>query len=224
MRARHPLFVLFLLLFVAGFLVLRSETGGERALLLSFDAAAVLFIAAQLIIAGRASPDRLRRTAAGNDAGRVLLLLVAAISLAAVFVVVGRELGRTEFADAGEVVFLIATLTVAWLFGNLVYAIHYAHMFYDSQPDGRDHGGLVFPTKDEPDFLDFCYFAFVLGMTFQVSDVQIASRRIRRVATVHALLAFLFNIGIVALTVNVVASAVSDADAPAGTPIDAERR
>jgi uncharacterized membrane protein len=103
---------------------------------------------------------------------------------------------------------VVATLTIAWLFGNMVCALHYAHMFYDPAPGGGDHAGLVFPGTERPDFQDFCYFASVLGMTFQVSDVQIVSSRIRRAATVHALVAFFFNIGVVALAVNVVAAAI----------------
>lgn len=89
-----------------------------------------------------------------------------------------------------------------------MYAVHYAHMFYDRDAGGGDHKGLNFPGTEQPVFQDFCYFAFVLGMTFQVSDVEIASHRLRRTATLHALVAFSFNIGVVALTVNVVASAI----------------
>lgn len=87
--------------------------------------------------------------------------------------------------------------------------MHYAHRFFDCVSDGTDHGGLSFPGTDNPTFLDFCYFAFVLGMTFQVSDVQITSSRIRAEAMVHGLIAFMFNIGILALTVNLVANSIA---------------
>jgi uncharacterized membrane protein len=157
---------------------------------------------------GTASSDRLRLNAAMNDAGRVLLLLIAALLLAVVLVVVVVEMGKQGRSSGREVVLVAATLTIAWIFGNLVCALHYARMFYDVRPGGGDHAGLLFPGAEAPDFSDFCYFAFVLGMTFQVSDVQILGKRIGRTATAHALLAFFFNIGVVALTVNLIAGAI----------------
>jgi len=88
-----------------------------------------------------------------------------------------------------------------------VFALRYAHEYYETAPGhvGID-GGLQFPADDEPDYWDFFYFALVLGMTFQVSDVQITSRTLRRLAAVHGLLGFLFNTVIIALTVNIGAS------------------
>jgi uncharacterized membrane protein len=207
MRLRHPFFLLFLALLFAGSLLLSPSVGWERGILVAFDAAAAVFIA--LTFAGMAGsePGRLRRLAERNDAGRWLLLLAAAAAVLVTLVLVGVELGADRRADLGQIALIVLTLVIAWLFGNLIFAVHYTHMFYDPVPTGGDHAGLDFPGGDEPDFLDFCYFSFVIGMTFQVSDVEIASRRIRRVATMHALIAFLFNIGVVALTVNVVASA-----------------
>jgi uncharacterized membrane protein len=201
------LFLLFLVLLLVGCLVLPPLAGWERGVLIAFDGAAALFIGATFAVIGRSEPHGLRRLAERNDAGRWLLLLVAAAAVLITLVLLGLELGAHHRVDSRQIVLIVVTLIVAWLFGNLIFAVHYTHMFYDPAPMGGDHEGLAFPGGGEPDFLDFCYFAFVIGMTFQVSDVAIASRRIRRVATVHALIAFFFNIGVVALTVNVVASA-----------------
>lgn len=205
---RHPLFVLFLVLLATGVALSAPFLGLGKGFLLSFDGAAVLFIVATGASMGRASPDSLRGIAARNDAGRLLLLMIVALLLAVILVAIGVELERAGGAEGDEVLLVVMTLGIGWTFGNLVCAMHYAHMFYDERPDGGDHAGLTFPGTGEPDFWDFCYFAFVLGMTFQVSDVQIVSARIRRTAMVHALLAFFFNIGVVAMTVNVIAGLV----------------
>jgi uncharacterized membrane protein len=207
-RIRHLSFLLFLLLFPLIAAAMLPLMEAERAILVGFDAAAAWFIAATWIRLSRADLAQLRQRAAGNDANRSLLLLVAFLTCAVVVTVIGLEVGRLGEGDATGLVLVIATLTLAWLFANMIYAVHYAHLYYDPGDRGGDHGGLLFPGGREPRFADFCYFAFVLGMTFQVSDVQIESASIRKVATVHGLVAFLFNVAVVALTVNVVGNAV----------------
>jgi uncharacterized membrane protein len=95
---------------------------------------------------------------------------------------------------------------LSWLVTHVTFAFRYAHEYYARDAGGPDlDGGLEFPLEKAPDYLDFLYFALVLGMTFQVSDVQITSRKLRRVATLHGLLSFLFNTVIVAFTVNIAA-------------------
>jgi uncharacterized membrane protein len=100
---------------------------------------------------------------------------------------------------------IIVTLILAWVFSNTVYAFHYAHLAY-SKPDAGC-AGLDFPDTTEPNYWDFVYFAFTLGMTFQTSDVTISDQGIRKVVTVHCLAAFIFNIGVLAFTINVLGSA-----------------
>lgn len=100
-----------------------------------------------------------------------------------------------------------ATLLLSWLMTHTLFALRYAHEFYDGPADGSGiTGGLEFPGNEKPDYWDFFYFALVLGMTFQVSDVQIASRPFRRLASAHGLISFLFNTVILALSVNIGAS------------------
>jgi uncharacterized membrane protein len=205
---QHPFFLMFLILMVMFVASTAPFMGLTLSFLIGFDAAAALFILVTSVRMGPASPASLRLHAARDDAGRVLLLLIVALLLAVILVVIAQEMGRHGKANGQEVVLVVLTLTIAWTFGNLVCALHYTRMFYDVLPGGGDHAGLLFPGADAPDFWDFCYFAFVLGMTFQVSDVQIFSKRIRRTATAHALLAFFFNIGVVALTVNLIAGAI----------------
>jgi uncharacterized membrane protein len=91
---------------------------------------------------------------------------------------------------------------------NVTFAYRYAHEYYARDESGTVARGLEFPGEAHPDYLDFVYFAFVIGMTFQVSDVQITNRTLRRVATMHGLIGFLFNTVILALTVNIVAGSI----------------
>jgi len=84
----------------------------------------------------------------------------------------------------------------------MIYALHYAHLYYLPAEDNEDSAGIEFPNCDDPDYWDFVYFSFTLGMTFQTSDVDITSRRVRRVVTGHCLAAFVFNLGVLAFTIN----------------------
>jgi uncharacterized membrane protein len=118
------------------------------------------------------------------------------------------ELPHAKHGDKLAMAKLIGTLLVTWLFANLVYTLHYAHYYYATDPDaggpegGGDLGGLDFPGTKVPDYKDFAYFAFTLGMTFQTSDVSIRARPLRHVALLHSFGAFVFNIGVIAFTIN----------------------
>ncbi len=108
-----------------------------------------------------------------------------------------------------HVALMAGTLLVSWLTVHTTFAFRYAHEFYSRDAGGPEFDrGLEFPGERSPDYLDFVYFALVLGMTFQVSDVQITARKMRRLATVHGLLSFLFNTIILALSVNLAAGLV----------------
>ena len=121
------------------------------------------------------------------------------------------------------------TLFVSWLIAlSTSFAFRYAHEFYETDPSGTDiTRGLEFPGEKRPDYLDFMYFSLVLGMTFQVSDVQITARKFRRLAAVHGLLSFLFNTIILALTVNIAAGRICSGaianDQLPGEPITTQR-
>lgn len=204
----HPRFLLFMAVFAAGGVLASLWAGPAVGLVLGFDAAALVFIAASVPIWLDDHPDRMRLRAARDDGGRVLLLGVTGIVVGVVSLAVVRLIAAAG-GDAGgmNVALIVGTLAAAWVFVNLIFAHHYAHLYYD-QSEGADVGGLVFPGKQPPIFADFCYFSFVVGMTSQVSDVQILTRSLRRVATVHGLFAFFFNLGVLALTVNVVSAAL----------------
>src|SRR4029077_13623771 len=100
-------------------------------------------------------------------------------------------------------------LVSSWLLIQTVFAIHYAHRFY-AGPHGEELpcAPLIFPGGRDPDYGDFAYYAFVVGMTSQVSDVQVASRAMRRLTMLHGVLAFMFNIAVLALSINIFASVI----------------
>ena len=199
-------FNLFLLLVAAGAAAAIPALGWARGFILAFDGAALFFLATTLqLMYGRDTRD-IRHAAARVDASRVELIAITAVLTAVILAALVVELmqGKHDPWGAG---LAIATLVIAWFFSTAVYALHYAHLYYTAK-DGKDAGGLDFPGDDDPDYWDFVYFAVVLGATFQVSDVAITARPIRRLATFHGLAAFLFNIGVVALTINVVGSAL----------------
>ena len=202
-RIAPPRFLLFLFLFLGG-VPIASVLGLQHGLLLAFDVAAGVFLLSLLPLLRNRTADDMRLAARRNDANRVLLLALTGAVTTVILVAVAAELTQKGQQHAGSVTLIVVTLLIAWLFSNSVYALHYAHIFYLENPEEKgDCGGLEFPGTDEPDYWDFVYFSFTLGMTFQTSDVQINVGHMRRVATFHSLAAFIFNIGILAFSINV---------------------
>ena len=174
----------------------------HEAVMGGFDLAALAFILSAWPLLD-ADPDAMRRKAADNDANRQLMLLLTGIVSVVILVAVGVAVSQHGGPSAAAIALVLATLALAWLFSNLVYAMHYAHIFYRDDGKGRDSGGLDFPDTQEPGYWDFLYFAFTLGMTFPTSDVAVKSGAMRQTVLFHCLAAFLFNLGILAFTINV---------------------
>ena len=173
------------------------------ALLLGWCAAAVAHMALIGVAMIDATPETIRRRAEQLDEGEAVVLggsLVAAI--ASLGGVVWYLVLRNTDATPAEVAIAIATIAISWTFVQSLFAVRYAHEYW------QQDGGLDFPGKDPPDFADFLYVAFTLGMTFQTSDVAISARTIRRLALLHTIVAFLFNVVIVATAVNLASSMV----------------
>ncbi|MEC3912640.1 DUF1345 domain-containing protein [Sphingobium sp. CR2-8] len=174
----------------------------HEAVMAGFDLAALAFMASVAPLID-AAPATMRRNAQKNDANRGLMLLLTGIVSLVILIAVGVATSQHGGPDGPTIALLLATLLIAWLFSNLVYALHYAHIFYLSDQAGKDRGGLDFPDSDEPGYWDFLYFAFTLGMTFQTSDVSVTATAMRRTVLFQCLAAFLFNLGILAFTINV---------------------
>ena len=169
----------------------------------AFDVAAILFLLSCWSILSISDPAQIERAAKLNDANRTELLGVTLIVMAALLIAVAAEtMGRHP--EPLTKALIIVTLIVAWLFSNTVYALHYAHMAYIQPPAGC--AGFRFPGTPEPVYWDFVYFAFTCGMAFATSDVEVTDQRIRKVVAFHCLAAFAFNIGVLAFTVNLLAS------------------
>lgn len=192
-------------MFAAGSAVAGLLVGPSRGLVLGFDGAALVFILSLLPLMTGATPEEMRAHAAENDGGRITRLAIATLLVLVALVTVGSELARAGASSAADLAIAVGTLALAWTFGNLVYALHYAHLYYDQRAGGGDERGLSFPGTEAPDYWDFSYFAATLGMAFQVSDVAVTSSRVRRAVTGHALAAFVYNIGVLSLTINIVA-------------------
>ncbi len=171
-----------------------------HAFILGFDLAALLFLLLAISLLGIRDTDEIRRHAADNDANRVVLLILTFVVVMTILSAL-LDLLPTSHTVPGRLL-ILGTLTMAWLFSNSVYALHYAHLYYGSDPEG----GLTFSGQHAPDYGDFLYFAFTLGMTFQTSDTAVTTPGFRRLVTLHSLAAFLFNLGVVAFVINTLGS------------------
>ena len=205
-----PRFVAFLVLLVIGLpahhLVFANARWADSASM-AFDLAGIVFLISLLPLLPRRGADAIRATADTNDANRLLVLGMTSLLTIAVMVTISGELSRAEHGDVAAIVKLIGTLLTIWLFFNSVYAMHYAHAYYASDDAGGDCGGLNFPGDEEPDYADFLYFSFTLGMTFQTSDVDVTSSRIRPVVLLQSFAAFAFNLGVIAFIINALGGA-----------------
>ena len=200
-RLRHPRFLGFAATLALGTGAGLAWLAPDAALILGFDLAAAAFLASALPIWIDDHPDRARARSQRDDVGRGLLLVAAGAVLVVMLLALWRVATLRETTSALQLAGDFGTLLLGWLFANTVLAFHYAHLFYD-QSDGRDSGGIAFPGDQPPVFADFVYFAFVIGMTAQTADLVITARRVRRVATVHGLAAFLFNLLVITFCIN----------------------
>jgi uncharacterized membrane protein len=214
-RIAPPRFVLFVGLMIgisSGWALLHATPPGD-ALVVGFDCAAVAFMVSLGPLLRDRSVAVMRCHAAENDANRPTVLVVTAATALAILAAIAAELPAAREGHLAAIVKLIVTLGLSWAFTNLVFMLHYAHMHYARGPLGPggepagDCGGFDFPSTPEPDYWDFLYFAFTAGMSFAASDVDVTRRAVRRVLVAHSLLSFVFNIGVLAFSINVLAGA-----------------
>ena len=176
-------------------------------LLVGWDIGIALYLVLAFHMMVTSTIEGIRQRAAQEDEGQaailVLTVVAAMASLAAIFALLSESARKDR--PVQSVVLAAATILLSWAFIHTIFALHYAHEFYDETAGG----GLAFPGDDkEPDYWDFVYFSFVIGMTSQVSDVGITNKQIRRTAAAHGVIAFFFNAALLALTINLAASAI----------------
>ncbi|GAA0710055.1 DUF1345 domain-containing protein [Dokdonella soli] len=207
---RRPRFNIAATLFVALVVALRmAGIGPTRVVVLAFVLASLVFLGLVAQMFTRSDVASIRARSRKEDQGRWGFLLSGVAVTAVALVALGMELHAGKTGGAPQIALAAASLLLSWLFMNTMFALHYAHAYYGDNQRQQPRGGLEFPGQKEPDYWpdywDFAYFAIVIGMTFQVSDVQITDRRLRHIALVHSVIAFFFNVVIIALSVNIVA-------------------
>ena len=191
---------------IVTFFLLPSSLRLVSRLLIGWDTFVALYILLVYAMMGRSNLSTIRRMAALQDDGRFLIPLLTALGAFASLAAIVFELGQGQHKPA-ELMFAVLTVTLSWAAVHTGFALHYAHEYYR----GHTPGGLQFPSGDKDDhadYWDFVYFSFVIGMTAQVSDVGITDKTIRRIATVHGIISFVFNTALLALMVNIAASAI----------------
>lgn len=181
--------------------------------ILAWDAGVLVFLALAAHLFATESSDDMPAAAEAQQEGEWTIFSLTLAVVIVSFVAVSGEFAAIKTGPPGSrnlyVSLVAVTLFLSWLVTHVTFAFRYAHEFYSRDFGGPDvDRGLEFPGEKSPDYFDFMYFSLVLGMTFQVSDVQITERKFRRVAAVHGLLSFLFNTIIVAFTVNIAAGLI----------------
>jgi uncharacterized membrane protein len=203
--ARPRTFISVLIGIIAFFLLPGSLRLVTR-LLIAWDIFIAVYLLLVYIMMFRCGLAHIRRNAVLQDDGRFLILLVTALGAFASIAAIVFELGGSHRSVA-DLALATLTIVLSWAAVHTTFALHYAHDYYR----GAKPGGLQFPSGDQQehaDYWDFVYFSFVIGMTAQVSDVGITDKTIRRTATVHGIISFVFNTALVALMVNIAASAI----------------
>jgi uncharacterized membrane protein len=193
------------------FFVTRGHLRLWSAAIAGWNAVAVVILALDWVTILMTPQREIRQLAQQQDLSRLLAFLFVVVTSSAALLAVGFlvSVKRSQSGDYFIVHLVLTLLTVifSWTLVHTVYGLRYAHAFYgdgDEPSVNRHAGGLVFPGERAPDYFDFAYFSFVIGMTCQVSDVQITSRRIRRITLFHSVLSFGFNTMILALLINIV--------------------
>jgi uncharacterized membrane protein len=200
------------------FAALPATIPGPIRFVLAWDLCAALYMCLTGTMMAR-SPEKLRYRAQIEDSSQWVILGLMVFATAASLLAIGFVLHdakqQSGWAAISHEILAGGTILLSWGFTHLLFAIHYAHGYYgDADDDENDDdsgdsaevaGGLSFPGEENPDYLDFLYFSFVVGMTCQVSDVQVTGRIMRRLTLGHGVISFLFNTVILALSINLLA-------------------
>jgi uncharacterized membrane protein len=197
----------FFISIALGLIALAIEPASLRLvtrLLIAWNISIALYLTLAFTTVISTGVARIRRDAALQDDGRFAILVLTAVAAFASLGAIVSELGP-DHRGRYELLLATATIVLSWAAIHTIFALHYAHEYYRR----TEVGGLAFPgDQTEPDYWDFVYFSFVIGMTAQVSDVGITDRMIRRTATAHGVTSFIFNTALLALMVNIAASVI----------------
>lgn len=210
MRPLHRFFISSVLATITYFFTRNSDLHGLVKVMLVWDVFSLSYIITCWIIIVNRSANDIRRVAKQEDGSKyfvfLLILLTSFASMCTVLILISSK-DAIKTSEALYLPIAIAAMMLSWFMVHTIFVFHYAHLYYtDAKDDSKKYaGGVTFPDDKSPDYLDFSYFSFVIGMTFQVSDVEISAKNIRRLALLHGLLSFGLNTFVVALTINVIA-------------------
>ncbi|MCX2573296.1 DUF1345 domain-containing protein [Pedobacter sandarakinus] len=206
LSALYILLISFAIALGVYFASLILTMGALARVMLGWDVFCLVLITLHWVMFFNTSVSETHLKAITQDETRGEIFAIVVVStfaglLAVILLLVSKDVAPLDLVVA------ISGMFLSWFLVHTTFAVRYAHLYYakTNKLDAHKGAGLDFPGDSEPDFVDFAYFSFVLGMTFQVSDVEISSRKIRRLSLLHSLIAFIFNTVIVALTINALA-------------------
>jgi uncharacterized membrane protein len=202
-----------LIVALACFFALEPWVAARSRMLLSWDVGALAYLLLAWTTIARADATMTRVRAQAHDQSGYVIFVLIVTAASASFVAIGFLVGDFRnlpfWPRAEHLTLSITALLLSWLLIQTLFAFHYARWYYSREKDSATHrGGLNFPGGKEPDYLDFAYYAFVVGMTSQVSDVCVMARHMRRLTLVHGVLAFIFNIAILAMSINIIGGVI----------------
>jgi len=212
LRAPHLLGIAVALA-VGASVLLQPWVSFRLVMLASWDVGALCYLFLAWLVMARSDDTLTRFRAQRYDPSGYMIFLLVVVAASASFVAIGFMVGDIKdlpfWPRAERLTLSITALFVSWLLIHTLFAFHYARLYYFLAGGGEEHHrGLRFPDDDEPDYLDFAYYSFVVGMTSQVSDVAVVSRPMRRLTLVHGVLSFVYNIAILAMSINIIGGVI----------------
>ncbi len=183
------------------YVLLTPYMRASQAVLLAFDIGAIVFLASIVQLMSKATPVVMRRRAERQLYGKWTVVILSLITISMVLLALHDELRAGKAQAAHSVAFAGVSIVLSWLLLATNFAQEYAHQYALNRH--INDGGLLFPSTPEPDYWDFMYFSLILSMACQTADVQITDGRMRRLALLHSVMAFFFNVGIISITINV---------------------
>ncbi|MDQ6761841.1 MAG: DUF1345 domain-containing protein [Bacteroidota bacterium] len=209
LHSAHKLLICIVIAVIVYFIVNIKHIDSLTHIMIGWDTFSICMIVMSWITFSITTSEQIRNQAKVQDSSRMLIFVTVLVSTFASFLAVLLLIISKKFKDteALHLTVAIAGMLFAWFLVHTIFTFRYAHIFYgdDEEKSNTHAGGLEFPNDKKPDYIDFAYFSFVLGMTFQVSDVDVTSKRLRRLSLLHSILSFIFNTVMIALTINIMA-------------------
>jgi uncharacterized membrane protein len=209
MNPIHRVIISSVLSLLAYFSIRQQNFDFTIVAMILWDVFALSYIITSWVVFFTSTTEHITKKARTDDGGKIFVFFIVVFASFASMITVAILIVSKDSLGMREAVYLpiiIGGILLSWILVHTTFCFHYAHLYYDNEK-GTDKNaeGLEFPKEKQPDYIDFAYFSFVIGMTFQVSDVEISARTIRRLALFHGLLSFILNTFVVALTINLIA-------------------